>query len=99
MKIKIFAIVLLIFFTCGLNPVIGDIGGGGGGEPIGNCPCYYVGQFVCDYGYWQLGHYYYIVETYIGNCQIRSDWYDNGHWFQYVVNAGGCTCQCGAIPD
>ncbi|MCX6584007.1 MAG: hypothetical protein NT166_27855 [Candidatus Aminicenantes bacterium] len=99
MKIKILAIVLIILFTCGLNLVISDVGGGGTPPSNNNCPCYSVGQFVSQYGWWQGGSYYSIIETYIGNCQIRSDWYRNGQWFQYTVNAGGCTCPCNAIPD
>lgn len=99
MKIKILAIVLFILFTCGLDLVIGDVPGGGGGTPGYTCPCYYVGQFINEYGWWQSGFYYSMRDTYIGNCQIRSDWYRNGVWFQYTVSPGGCTCECHiAVP-
>ncbi|HLN19286.1 MAG TPA: hypothetical protein VK255_03910, partial [Patescibacteria group bacterium] len=94
MKVKILMIALLILFTCVTDLVTTEPGGGG--TPGGNCPCYYVGQFVNEYGWWQsAGYYIRIVDTYIGNCQIRSDWYGNGIWFQYTVSPGGCTCACG----
>ncbi|MCX6584008.1 MAG: hypothetical protein NT166_27860 [Candidatus Aminicenantes bacterium] len=97
MKIKILAIVLFILFTCGLDLVIGEPPGGGN-PPAGNCPCYYSGQVVCEYGWWAPPYYISIIETYIGGCQIRSDWFRNGQWFQYTVNAGGCTCAC-SVPE
>ncbi len=94
MKIKILAIVLLVLFSFGLEQVIAEQPGGGT-PPAGNCPCYSVGQVVSQGGWYQSGYYYYVVETYIGNCQVRVDWYRNNVWFQSYTQAGGCTCACG----
>jgi hypothetical protein len=94
MKIKILAIVLLVLLSFGLQQLVATQPGGGG-TPTGHCPCYTVGQVISQGGWYQGGFYYFVVETYIGGCQIRQDWYKNGAWFQYSIYAGGCNCDCG----
>ena len=72
---------------------------GGGGDPAGNCPCYNAGTVLSTGSWWQGGFYYTVTYTYIGNCQIRQDWYKNGVWFQQYTNSGGCTCACSVPID
>lgn len=97
MKTKILGIVLLLVIGLGISQIhlfTAEQAPGGEPAPAGNCPCYYVGEVISEGGWYQSGVYYFIIETFIGNCTIRQDWYADGQWFQTTTYNGGCTCEC-----
>lgn len=95
---KLLLVVVLVAVLAGMIKIQADVPGGGG-TPVGTCPCYDVGEVYSVGSWWQSGIYYTVTYTYIGGCQIRQDWYKFGVWFQQSTYAGGCVCECQAEEE